>query len=320
MPNHWKPSASLDALTLRASLYRKIRAFFESRWVLEVETPLLSQHTVTDLHIQSFSSNFVNGTTSQTYHLQTSPEYAMKRLLAAGSGPIFQLCKAFRNGECGRQHNPEFTMLEWYRPGFTHHGLMQEVDEFLQHVLGSKPANKISYRALFEKQLAFNPLSVSTEDLHTLIQQKHIDVKDLSTLDKDTCLELILSECIEPTLGFDAPVFIYDYPASQAALAKIRTEDQVAERFELYIKGKELANGFYELTDAQEQQQRFEADNRARAQADLHQPHIDTRFIDALSHGLPDCSGVALGIDRLLMLMSHSDDIAEVISFPWDRA
>jgi len=301
----------LNNLKLRALLYKKIRTFFSKKNVLEVETPLLCRHTVTDFHIDSFSVS--------DRFLQTSPEYAMKRLLASGSGSIYQICKAFRQDESGHQHNPEFTMLEWYRVGFTHHDLMQEVDEFLQFILQTLPSEKISYQHLFLKYLDFDITKTTTEALKKIMVKNKIEV-NLEKLDFDTALQILLTHLIEPHLGIEKPLFLYDFPASQCALAKIRKDDfPVAERFELYWNGVEIANGFHELTDAAEQQKRFEQDQAKRHDNKKVIPKIDYDFIVALST-LPDCSGVAIGLDRLLMQYANTKNIQEVICFPWELA
>lgn len=313
----WQPTASLDSLRIRAQIFSKIRNFFNERGVLEVETPLLSQHTVTDLYIDSFKTIYKNGSKEQAYYLQTSPEYAMKRLLAAGSGSIFQICKAFRNGESGHQHNPEFSMLEWYRTGFNHHDLMNEVDIFLQTIMHAPRASRISYEELFLNTFNINPHDCELNELQALIKKHKINLST-STKDKDTLLQLLLTHYIEPTLGLNEPLFLYDFPASQAALAKIN--NHVAERFEVYIEGIELANGFHELTDPTEQLQRFQAEQNSRKNVDDNQLEIDKRLIQAMQHGLPDCAGVALGLDRLLMLMSKANHIEEIISFSWEHA
>ncbi len=308
---------------LRAMLYQKIRTFFSERNVLEVETPLLCQHTVTDPHIESFivpiNGDAINRV-STNYYLQTSPEYAMKRLLAAGSGSIYQITKSFRVGESGHQHNPEFTMLEWYRVGFDHHDLMDEIDLFLQILLQTSPADKISYRNLFLKYLQFDPFQIDCESLKKLISKNNIAV-DTNDIDHDTCLQILLSHLIEPTLGVEKPLFIYDFPVTQAALAKIRHDDPpVAERFELYMNGSEIANGFHELTDPVEQQMRFEKNQRDRKNNQQTVPAIDHYFINALKSGLPHCAGVAIGIDRLLMQYTKTKNIQDVVSFTFDKA
>lgn len=307
----------LTHLQQRAQLYAKIRAFFVERHVMEVETPLLCQHTVTDPHIESFS---VPINANKNYYLQTSPEYAMKRLLSAGSGCIYQITKSFRVGEAGHQHNPEFTMLEWYRVGFNHHDLMNEIDLFLQYTIESVPAEKISYEKLFLDHLKINPLTIKLSELKQLIVEKNIII-ETQTLDHDACLQILLSHLIEPHLGAEKPLFLYDFPPSQAALAKIRYDTlPVAERFELYINGSEIANGFHELTDTVEQQKRFEKNQLARSNNQQVVPKIDHYFISALQLGLPQCAGVAIGIDRLLMHAVKTNKIQDVISFPFDCA
>lgn len=316
---NWKPTATLDNIKARARLMTSIRHFFHERNVLEVETPLLGQHTVTDPHIDSFSADYSAGKNT-THYLQTSPEYAMKRLLASGSGPIFQLCKAFRNGECGARHNPEFTMLEWYRPGFNHQQLMQEVDELLQAVLQCEKADSISYQELFIQYLQFDPLSVSLDTLKNKLTVHDIII-DSSTLHHDDCLNLLLTHCIEPHIGQSAPLFVYDFPASQAALAKIRDDNPpVAERFEAYYKGYEIANGFHELGDSKEQEQRFIKDQNDRKALKRLAPDYDQRLLKALDNSFPDCAGVAIGIDRLLMILLNETTISRVLAFDFNHA
>ena len=287
----WQPSASIKNLLARAKIIADIRQFFTERGLLEVETPVLSEFGVTDLHLSTFNTEFVApfDELSKTLWLSTSPEYHMKRLLAAGSGPIFQIGKVFRNEEAGNRHNPEFTMLEWYRPHFDMYRLMNEVDDLLQQILDCKPAETLSYQFVFQEY----------EDE-----------------DRDTLLQFLFSEVVEPKIGQEAPVAVYHFPSSQAALAQLSPEDsRVAERFEFYYKGLELANGFHELTDAREQQYRFEKDNRLREKAGLPQREIDYRFLGALQAGIPNTSGVALGVDRLIMIALGAESIKEVISF-----
>lgn len=310
----WQPTSSNNSLKARACLLHEIRAFFAKRQIMEVQTPLLCTHTVSDLHINSFS---INHSKPQRY-LQTSPEYAMKRLLAAGSGPIYQICKAFRQEESGRQHNPEFSLLEWYRPDFDHHRLMQEVSGLIQALLNTPTAEKISYADIFLQQLNLNPHTVSLEALHSEVSH-HKLYDQPEQLDHTTCLELLMSHCIEPTLGINAPTFIFDYPKEQAALAKLSTSaPTVAQRFELYIHGKEIANGFNELNNQALQQERFMQDNQKRTTAGLHEIPLDKNFLNCLNH-LPNCAGVALGIDRLLMIKLNKKQIKEVISFSWEH-
>ena len=316
----WQPTASIENLKLRASYLAKVRAFFATRGVLEVETPLLCQHAVTDPHMPIMQADNPCGG-DQHYFLQSSPEYAMKRLLAAGSGPIYQLCKAFRGGEQGSRHNSEFSMLEWYRPGFDHVALMAEVSDLMVAILNCPPAEQFSYREVFERHLAIDPHRACLQDLQRLAQQ-HIDIQ-MSSDNRDDWLNLLIAEVIEPRLGFEAPVFIYDYPASQAALAKVALNhqgDNVAHRFELYIKGVELANGYFELTDADEQAKRFQQEQSERDHLGNPAMRSDQFLLAALQHGMPECAGVALGFDRLMMLALNEPDIKNVISFNCDNA
>lgn len=308
---------SIEVLRQRAEIICKIRSFFTTRDVMEVATPLLSPAGVTDLHLHSLTTKcFVPGELDpQTLYLQTSPEYAMKRLLAAGSGDIYQICKAFRDEECGKLHNPEFTMLEWYRLGFDHNDLMSEMDELLQCILQTPAGEYITYRDCFLKYCDIDPHHATSEQLiatlsnHNILLPSGIHGSQVT----NTCLDLLMSHVIEPQLGFEQPTFIYDYPSSQAALAKIRFDEkhnvQLAERFEVYVRGVELANGYHELCDAAEQARRFAADLVARKTLGLPLPVIDKPLLAALESGLPDCAGVALGVDRLIMLACNADSI-----------
>jgi len=317
----WMPTASIEYLRLRAQLIAKIRNFFWQRDFLEVETPLLSHATVTDLHLSSLEVR--SRLFTHPLYLQTSPEFAMKRLLAAGSGPIFQLCKSFRDEEKGRYHNTEFTMLEWYRPHFTHHDLMGEMEAFLSFILNCSRPIRLSYQAAFERYLSINPHTVSIDRLVDVLKQRQLStIAGIDYQDRTTVLQLLMTHEIEMHLPKDKPVFIYDYPADQAALAKLRDDNGVivAERFEVYFKGLELANGFHELTDAKEQQVRFEKDLHVRKECGLPLVSMDTRLLDALEEGMPSCAGVAVGVDRLAMIMTGASSIEEVISFPIDRA
>ncbi|MBL4828038.1 MAG: EF-P lysine aminoacylase GenX [Spongiibacteraceae bacterium] len=317
----WSPSASIEHLKQRAAIVGKIRAFFSARQVLEVDTPNLARYSVTDPHMDVISTDNPNAGSSR-YYLQSSPEYAMKRLLAAGSGPIYQLCKAFRHAECGSRHNPEFTMLEWYRPGFDYFQLMDEVANLLNLILGPSSYQKISYRDLFQQYLQIDPHHV---DIHTLqtLAHKTLDIQ-MDSEHRDDWLTLLFSEVIEPRLTQHTPTFVYDYPASQAALARIavdKTNTPVAQRFELYVNGLELANGYYELRDVNEQQQRFSKDQQLRKQQHKITIENDLFLIEAMKQaGLPDCSGVALGVDRLVMLALGCTHINDVLAFPIDRA
>ncbi len=309
----WRPTATISRLKQRHQLLSRIRTFFAERNVWEVETPLLGHSTASDPHIASLTASVG----STTRYLQTSPEFAMKRLLAAGSDSIYQLSKAFRSEESGRLHAVEFTMLEWYRVGFDHHQLMDEVDDLLRCVLNTKPAVRVTYRELFKQYLEIDPLLADSAALEKCARERGIkDLQNPHPEEKDFWLHLLMSHFIEPHLGQHQPIFVTDFPASQAALAKIRDDNPpVAERFEVYVRGIELANGYHELSDAAEQKRRFLADNQRRDILQL--PHIppDEYLLAALAHGLPTCAGVALGIDRLVMLAVGADSIEEVTSF-----
>ncbi len=310
-------------MKLRARILAEIRAFFSTRDVMEVETPLLSLAGSTDPYLESFTSHYQGPlfAAGQTVYLQTSPEFAMKRLLAAGSGPIYQICKAFRNGEAGGQHSPEFTMLEWYRPGFDHHVLMDEVEALVGTVLKTGAAKRITYRGLFLEHVGLDPFKLSAADARACLQARNTNPPELADAAIDDWLSLIMTHVIEPALGAGL-VFVHGFPASQAMLARVVSTDEppVAQRFELYINGMELANGFYELADAVEQRRRFEADLQQRQQLGLTEVCMNQALIDALEYGLPDCSGVALGVDRLLMLAAGAENIDEVLAFPVNRS
>ncbi len=314
----WRPNASFDNLRLRATILQKIRQFFFERKVLEVETPVLGKFTITDRHIASLT---VPTTHHGDYFLQTSPEYAMKRLLSAGSGCIYQICKAFRAAEIGQRHNPEFTLLEWYRINFNHFQLMTEINDLITLILNTPPAEKITYAELFNQHFNFDIHHGLDGDLKNLILQAGWLNFTPDSLDRDTCLQLLMSHTIEPNLGHAAPLFVYDFPKSQAALARLNpTQPNVAERFELYIQGFEIANGFHELSDPQEQEQRFLQDQQQRHELGEPIPIIDPRLLAALKQGLPDCAGVALGIDRLIMLAAKESHINQVIAFNWQNS
>ncbi len=319
----WQPCADMATLKKRAEILNGIRRFFAERDVLEVETPVMSQATVTDVHLASFVTEFVGPGHAKgvKLYLQTSPEFAMKRLLCAGSGCIYQIGKAFRNEEAGRFHNPEFTMLEWYRVGFDHVALMHEVEALLKAILECGDAQYISYQQAFIDHAGVDPLECEPAALKSLLQA--CGMGDIAAMedDRDILLQLIFSELIEPQIGQDSPCFVYHFPAAQAALAKISQADpRVAERFEVYFKGIELANGFHELNDAAEQQARFELDNQKRRASGRAENGIDSRFVAALHSGMPDCAGVALGIDRLVMLATGHDSIEKVMTFNVERA
>lgn len=320
-PTSWQPSATIPHLLARAKIIMEIRKFFIERGLLEVETPVLSEFGVTDIHLSIFETEFQGplNTQSKTLWLSTSPEYHMKRLLAAGSGAIFQLCHVFRNEEAGQKHNPEFTMLEWYRPHFDMYRLINEVDDLLQHILDCEPSDSLSYQFAFLEYVGLDPLSAEREELVAKAKEYHF--VNAEEADRDTLLQFLFSTIVEPQIGQERPIAIYHFPATQAALAQLSSEDhRVAERFEFYYKGIELANGFNELTDAKEQRHRFEQDNRLREKMGLPQRAIDHRFLAALQSGMPNCSGVALGVDRLIMLALGAEKISDVISFAVDNA
>ncbi len=318
----WQPSASLSALRLRARLLAQVRRFFAERGVLEVETPVLAAAPVTDPHLASLATE-LHGPGSpggRTLYLQTSPEYAMKRLLAAGSGPIFQISRVFRDDEVGRHHNPEFTLLEWYRPGFDHHALMDEVDGLLSALLGTAPAERLTYAEAFLRHAGVDPHRADGATLQAAAGELG-EGCGLATDEREGWLSLLLSLKVQPQLGRGRPTFLHDFPASQAALARVRPGDPpVAERFEVFIDGVELANGYHELTDAAEQRRRFQADLATRAAMGLPAVPLDHRLLEALAAGMPPCAGVALGFDRLAMVAAGADHIDQVLAFPVDRA
>lgn len=317
----WKPSASIQNLIKRAKIIAEIRRFFTERGVLEVETPAMSEFSVTDVHLSTFHTQFLSpfSDSAKTLHLITSPEYHMKRLLANGSGAIFQLCRVFRNEEAGSRHNPEFTMLEWYRPFFDMYRLINEVDDLLQQILDCEPAESYSYQFVFQTYVGLDPLSATKEQLLAKAREYGLQCEDDEQ--RDTLLQFLFSEVVEANIGQERPTAVYHFPASQAALAQISREDhRVAERFEFYYKGLELANGFHELSDAKEQIRRFELDNQQRSEMGLPPQALDHRFLAALRAGIPNCSGVALGVDRLLMIAMNAHRIDDVMAFGVERA
>ncbi|MCF6218299.1 MAG: EF-P lysine aminoacylase GenX [Gammaproteobacteria bacterium] len=324
----WSPSATLENLKKRASILSEIRMFFTSRAVLEVETPILSRAALSDPSIESFSTRYVGPGVSQgrDFYLQTSPEFAMKRLLASGCGAIYQICKVFRQGESGQRHNPEFTMLEWYRPGWSHHQLMLEVEALVCELLAPyrdlAATERVTYQSAFLSHVGVDPFFATLDELKACAEGLGISISWKSgDTTRDEWLDLILSHAIEPHLGLGRLTFLCDYPPSQAALAVVRPgKPDVAERFELYLEGVELANGFHELVDAEEQRQRFEGDIVRRRESGLVQNPLDEAFLSALSSGMPPCAGVALGLDRLLMLACDVDSIEKVMAFDLSRS
>jgi lysyl-tRNA synthetase class 2 len=309
--NDWRPTTTAEALRLRAKLNAAIRAFFAERNVLEVETPMLSVAGNTDPNIASFSLEYSGRTDGapRTRWPRTSPEFALKRLLAAGIGDCYELGRVFRDGEAGGRHNPEFTMLEWYRVGWDHQRLIGESAELANVALAlvgrAATLRRIAWRDLYIERLGLDPFEAGDAQLQQALGNVRIDGAGLT---RDDWLDLLLTHRLQPGFADDTLLAVYDYPSSQAALARVRAGNPpLAERFELYLGPLELANGYHELADADEQRARFE-------------PPIDERLLEALRHGLPHCAGVALGVDRLLMAMLGVDRIADVLSFPFDRA
>ncbi len=323
----WQPTASLEMLKTKARLLSKLRDFFAEKDILEVQTPVLSHAGNTEPSIESFvTQQHENGhQLIEPSFLNTSPEFAMKRLLAAGMGSIYQITPAFRQSEQGKRHNSEFTLLEWYRVDFDHHALMGEVNALIRYVtedsLSLERSQFYSYQDAMLKFAKVDAFSATNEELSQAVGDAGIDVVGMDNATRDNWLDLLMSQVVEKNLPLNCPVFIYDYPASQAALAKIRKgSPDVAERFELYINGMELANGFHELKDADEQAARFQKEQQQRKESKQRGIPADYHLIAALKQGLPDCAGVALGLDRLLMVLTGAEHINEVLTFPFDRA
>lgn len=344
MPPDFLPTASLEILRLRANVFARIRNFFDTRGYLEVDTPLMSHDQVIDANLEPLIVSTAHHGTD--LYLQTSPEFAMKRLLVAGLGSIYQLGKVFRRAERGQRHNPEFTMVEWYG---VHTDLLQQMtltEELVRAValnepgvsLSDVPFRRTSYIEAFDKYLGIDVFRCSNSDLEQVARKMHVDIPAGQVRDdRDGWLHLLISSLIEPQLGQEAPEFLYDYPASQAALAQVKTrrrtsticsvngqesnpretdlEYQVAERFELYIRGLELCNGYHELTDPEELRERIRREWTTRDGA----PPVSSRLLKAMEFGLPPCSGVALGVDRLIMIVAGKQSIDDVIPFPIER-
>ena len=322
MIGDWQPSCTLQQLHQRAQLLASLRQFFAERQVLEVETPLLCHTTGTDPQLDFFATPYHHPPHHTTRYLQTSPEFAMKRLLAAGSGSIYQICKAFRNGEQGRYHNPEFTILEWYRVGFSVAALMAEVAALLQMVVGVLPLQTLSYQALFQQHTGLDALQFVLHDYQQAAEQAGVpEAARLCGNQHALWLDLLFSHCVQPAMQPQVLYLVYDYPAVQSSLARSHPADvRLVERFEVFINGMELGNGFGELSDATEQARRFEAERAYRQQHGLPPVEPDSRLLAALDYGLPQCSGVALGLDRLLMCLSGHDHIDAVLAFPFHNA
>lgn len=316
----WAPTASLATLRLRARMLERVRAHFAATGALEVETPVMVQAGVTDVHLESLEVHRADG--SRAGYLHTSPEYAMKRLLAAGAPDLYQVCRVFREGERGRRHNPEFTMVEWYRLGVDHHALMDDVERLLRALIEpSRPVGttrRITYADAFRAALGLDPLAVQTGALLAALRASGLDVPESVATERDSLLDLAMATLVAARFPPDGITFVHDFPASQAALAQIR--GPVASRFEAFWGDLELANGFHELGDAAEQSCRFEADRAERARRGQPDREPDLRFIAGLAAGLPPCAGVALGFDRVVMVATSARSIDEVIAFPVERA
>ncbi|GAC1303414.1 MAG: elongation factor P--(R)-beta-lysine ligase [Steroidobacteraceae bacterium] len=316
----WRPSASWAALQRRAGMLAELRRFFAARGVLEVETPILGAAAGTDPHIEPLRTVI---TGIGNYYLHTSPEFAMKRLLAAGSGDIYQVCKVFRDDEHGRWHNPEFTLVEWYRRGFDEVALMGEVHDLAAQLLAPQRRLETSARTTYALAMREHAGvdAFRDDDLQLERAVARHGISCGGQLDRDAKLDLLMGMVVGPKLGFDRPCFICDYPASQASLARVKAgQPAVAARFELYIDGLEIANGFHELADAVEQERRFARDLEIRRSRGQSEPVADTRLLAALRDGLPDCAGVALGFDRLVAVALQATRLAESLSFPIDTA
>lgn len=307
-------------------MLQAIRGFFSERSVLEVETPLLGNAIGTDPQLSFFTTEYQFPPQRQTLFLQTSPEFAMKRLLAAGSGSIYQICKAFRNGESGRFHNPEFTLLEWYRVGFNLIQLMDDCEELIYRVYQGHRSldqtQRISYQDVFQRTTGLNPLVFSRDDYVAYAKDNQLsEAAAICGYDHSTWLDFLFSHKVQPHLGKNSLCMVYGYPACQSSLARINDDDpKVTDRVELFIDGVELGNGFYELADAEEQHRRFAEEMEVRKQRKLLAVTEDRRFIAALEAGLPDCAGMAIGLDRLLMTGFQKPTIDDVLCFPIDQA
>ena len=316
----WRPTATPETLRLRAELLARSREHFAATGVLEVETPVMVQSAVTDVHLESLEVRRADG--SRAGFLHTSPEYAMKRLLCAGSPDIYQIARVFREGERGRRHNPEFTMIEWYRLGIDHHALMTDVERLLRALLEPHRAvaetTRVTYSEAFRAALDLEPLDCSTQELRTAMLARGADLPESIAGERDALLDLAMATLVASSFPADRITFMHEFPASQAALARV--QGPVASRFEAFWGDLELANGFHELGDAVEQAGRFEADRAERAHRGQPDREPDTRFLGALDAGLPPCAGVALGFDRVVMIAARAGCIDDVLAFPVERA
>jgi lysyl-tRNA synthetase class 2 len=321
--NDFLPTATISNLRRRAELLGKLRSFFTARDFFEVTTPLLSRDTVVDRHLDPFAvvryDDPRRPERGPIWYLQTSPEFHMKRLLVAGADAIFQVTQAFRAAEFGRLHNIEFTIAEWYRRGDDMQAGIQLLSELVDHLLSCGPARRMAYREAFRVYADFDPAHEDQRSLQQRIAAQH---GPPANLDFDGCLDWIFVAQVQPRLNHDQPTIIYDYPASQSALALIRDDESpaVSERFELFFQGVELANGYHELLDPNELQQRILATLALRKRDGKAKLPAENRLLDAMHRGLPACTGVALGFDRLAMLATGCESLAEVMPFPADRA
>jgi elongation factor P--(R)-beta-lysine ligase len=319
----WQPTATREVLAHRSAVLMHARHFFVDRGLIEVDTPLIVNAPVTDVHIHSAKVEFSDS--ARPFFLHTSPEYAMKRLLAAGIGDIFQICHVARGLERGRHHNAEFTLIEWYRLGYTLDRLMHETETLVRTLMGDVAfeltSESISYEDAFLQELALNPLTASMQELSAACSKAGFTADAQRGAQRDELLELLMGTVVGPKLGHRSLTFVFNYPASQAALARVNPLDpRWALRFELYCKGMELANGFLELFDVNEQRERFEQDNEERQRRGLPAYPLDERFLAALEAGLPECAGVAVGFDRVMMLAAEVEHIDAVLPFATDIA
>jgi lysyl-tRNA synthetase class 2 len=320
----WGPAAAIEVLHGRSTMLERIRSYFASQEVVEVQTPLLSTAAASDPQIESIAARPSGGAAR---FLHTSPEFAMKRLLAAGIGDCFQVCPVFRDGEAGRLHNPEFTMIEWYRLDFGVAEMQQDVDRLLRVACGElrvfAPSRTLTWNEAIAASSGLDPRVAGIPEIQAALAARGIEPSNAGGWNRDDWLDLLMGALVGPGLGHEAPVFIRDYPASQASLARLRAladGSTVAERFELYLDGLELANGFRELGDGLEQRRRFAQDLETRRRRAQPVNPIDERLLAALDHGLPDCAGVALGFDRLVMAAFRLASLQAAMAFPAPRA
>lgn len=326
MPAEWQPSSSLEYLQLRANTLSAIRAFFAQRNVLEVETPVLASAIGTDPQLDFFTTDFCFGAEPQRLYLQTSPEFAMKRLLASGSGSIYQICKAFRNGEAGRFHNPEFTLLEWYREGFNLNQLMQEIIDLMIYLF--KPyktldkITRISYQEVFARYTGLDALNFSRQKYVACAEYNNLPEAELiCQQDHSLWLDFLFTHLVQPQFSKHELLLVYGYPACQSSLARINKDNSlITDRVEMFINSVELGNGYYELLDSVELERRFDSEIKYRQTHNLPSVVKDQRLLSAMKHGLPDCSGMAIGLDRVIMLLAECSSIEDVLSFPITRA